>query len=208
MWLVLSFLLTALILEVLFRLGLTRFNPPAMMITSFIAAILAVVWLRGKVGSGLSVGWRMNPFGLHLRVGFAIFLLSPIGMGIARLLQYYFDRDFREPSVLLVAGGGSLLLRILLLLSACVIVPVTEETVFRGLLFRGIRGRWGLFAGVVVSSAIFAVGHMDIFAALPLFIFSLGLAWSVERTGSLVPAAIAHGLFNLFPLLLLNVMTL
>jgi membrane protease YdiL (CAAX protease family) len=187
-------------LQSLFALG--------MMLCSFIAAILAAGWVRIRTRYSISLGWRGSPFGLHLRVALAIFLLGPIGMGLARLLQYHFGVEFREPSVLLIAGGKSVLLRVLWLISACIIVPIAEETIFRGLLFKGLRRQWGILAGMLISSAVFSIGHLDLITALPLFIFSLGLAWSVERTGSLVPAAIAHSLFNLFPLLLLNVMTL
>jgi len=207
-WLAAYFLGGTVIAGIAAYLDLSGSGALAVMLVSFLAAIIAVSWLKMRSGGRLSVGWRISPFGFHARVALAVFLLSPIGMGLARLLQYHFQREMREPSVLLMAGGGSILLRALLLVAACVIVPIAEETVFRGLIYRGLRSQWGPFAGIVISSAIFAVGHMDLITALPLFVFSLGLAWSVERTGSLLPAAIAHGLFNLFPLLLLNVMTL
>ncbi len=176
--------------------------------SSALATLLAVGALRLAGRGRFSVGWKFAPLGFNLRVGLTLFLLSPVVTGVARLLQNYTGAESREPSLLLFTGAESLPLRALLVIGACVIAPAAEETVFRGLLFRGLRAQWGLAVGMLLSSAVFAAGHLDLISAAPLFIFALGLAWSVERTGSVVPAALAHALFNLFPLLLLNVMTM
>jgi len=207
-WLLVQFLLAGLFVATDFHSGLRGGRAIVLMISSCLAALVAIGWLRRRSRFRFAIGWRTAPFSFHLRFGLAIFLLAPVGLGLARALQYFFGLESRQPSLLLLSEAHSLPLRVLLLLTASCIVPAAEETIFRGLLFRGLRAQWGLLAGMTISSAIFALGHLDVLAAPPLFIFSLGLAWSVERTGSLLPAAIAHGLFNLFPLLLLNAMTL
>lgn len=176
-------------------------------IASFLAALAVIGWLRLRFPP-VSLGWSSRPLGLKLRVAFAVFLLSPIMMGIVRLLQYYFNLEPREPSMMVVAEAQSIPMRVLVLVGASVLVPIGEETAFRGLLFRGLRTQWGVVAAMVISSLAFSLGHLDLLAALPIFLFGLGLAWSVKRTGSLFPAVVAHGLFNLFPLLIVNLLTL
>jgi membrane protease YdiL (CAAX protease family) len=175
---------------------------------SGIAALMAVGWLRLRTNEKVIAGWKFAPFGAFLMLAAAIFILSPIGQGIAFIIQHLTGAKPHEPSLLLVSTAQSIPMRIILILMVCCVVPAAEETIFRGLLYRGLRKQWGPVAGMVISSILFSLGHQDILSALPLFVLAMGLAWSVERTGSIVPAVIAHALFNLFPILLLNIMTL
>jgi membrane protease YdiL (CAAX protease family) len=175
---------------------------------SGIAALMAVGWLRLRTNEKVITGWKFAPFGAFLMLAAAIFILSPVGQGIAFIIQHFTGAKPQEPSLLLVSTAQSIPMRIILILMVCCVVPAAEETIFRGLLYRGLRKQWGPVAGMVISSVLFSLGHQDLPTALPLFILAMGLAWSVERTGSIVPAVIAHALFNLFPILLLNIMTL
>jgi|GEM_PF-1431698 len=172
-----------------------------------VAAIGAIGWLHLRGFSLLRLGWQVSPLRKYLGLALGVFVLSLVGTGLAVVLQRIFQQEAREPAVLLLSEVRSLPLRIAVLLTACGLVPVAEEVLFRGILYRGLRTQWGPWAAALLSSALFAAGHLDVIAALPIFIFSLGLCWSMERSKSLVPAIIAHGLFNLFPTLMLNVMT-
>lgn len=79
------------------------------------------------------------------------------------------------------------------------IVPVVEELAFRGYLMRRLAGRdferiatfptWT----IVVSSAVFALGHSRWFVA---FLAGLAYAWVYRRRGRLSDAVIAHAVTN------------
>jgi CAAX protease family protein len=87
-----------------------------------------------------------------------------------------------------------------------VVAPVTEEAVFRGLLYPAIRdtlgpGRRGIALGVVVTAALFAASHQHLPSFLPLFGLASVLALVYEWTGSLRATMTAHALFNASSLL-------
>lgn len=77
-----------------------------------------------------------------------------------------------------------------------VVGPVAEETFFRGFLFQGLRGRFGLLGAAVLSSAFFAAAHGDVGVLAPAFMSGLVLTWVFVRTRCLGPAILAHSLQN------------
>lgn len=94
---------------------------------------------------------------------------------------------FRDPQ-----PGALIWLGVLVVL----IGPWFEESLFRGLLYRSLRpaaGRWG---ATIISSALFAVAHGDPSGLVPYLVLGIVFAQTLEYTGSLFPAVIAHGLFN------------
>ena len=49
---------------------------------------------------------------------------------------------------------------------------------------------------MLLSAAAFSLAHLDIGAILPLFALGCVFAFVVEKTKSIVPSIIAHGLWN------------
>ncbi len=88
------------------------------------------------------------------------------------------------------------------LFSLALVAPATEELLFRGLLLRGFARRYGTGAGLVLSSALFALFHLNLWQALPAFLAGLYLGRVFLATGSLVPSLLVHGLFNGLPVTL------
>jgi membrane protease YdiL (CAAX protease family) len=94
---------------------------------------------------------------------------------------------FRDPQ-----PGALIWLGVLVVLAG----PWFEELLFRGLVYRALRpaaGRWG---AAVISAALFAVAHGDPSGLLPYLVLGIIFAQTVELTGSVFPAFVAHGLFN------------
>ena len=96
---------------------------------------------------------------------------------------------------------------------ACIVAPIVEETMFRGVLHRHLREasrslRPALSVGfsALVVSFLFAVIHPQGFLAVPV-LMSLALAFALVREwrGTLIPSMIAHGLNNAIATLLLFV---
>lgn len=77
-----------------------------------------------------------------------------------------------------------------------VVAPFTEEIFFRGFALGGLRRSFGLIAGVVLSSVLFALFHIDPTIFVPTFIFGIVLAWVYVQTGSIWPPMFAHALNN------------
>jgi membrane protease YdiL (CAAX protease family) len=79
----------------------------------------------------------------------------------------------------------------------CVAAPIVEETVFRGVLYRWLRSNLSMTPAMLLSGAVFALFHFIPILFLPLAGLGALLAWIYERSGSLWPGVIVHGLFNL-----------
>ncbi|HXX37620.1 MAG TPA: CPBP family intramembrane glutamic endopeptidase [bacterium] len=78
-----------------------------------------------------------------------------------------------------------------------VVVPIGEEIFFRGLVFGALRRRMNLHTAVLLSALFFSAAHLEPIEFLPIMLLGVVLAYAYDRTGSLVPGMIAHGVNNL-----------
>lgn len=86
---------------------------------------------------------------------------------------------------------------IIAFVSAAIISPIYEEIFYRGFLYRWVRSKYGIFAGMFISSFIFMLVHIPTFNTLAYnFVSGLIFAWTYEKTQSIIPAMIIHGFFN------------
>jgi len=84
----------------------------------------------------------------------------------------------------------------IIVIRACVLAPLGEEALFRGVLYTWLRQRLPAGAAIPVSAAAHAAIH-GFPAILPLaFILGLGFGWVRERSGSTVPTVIVHAVHN------------
>ncbi len=81
-------------------------------------------------------------------------------------------------------------------LVGAILAPLVEEIFFRGFLFQGFRARYGWVPGMLLSSAIFGLAHLDPAALIPTFILGCLLAYLYQRTNSVWPGVIMHMLVN------------
>jgi membrane protease YdiL (CAAX protease family) len=82
------------------------------------------------------------------------------------------------------------------ILVGVVFAPIIEEIFFRGFLFQGFRQQYGWLRAGLLSSAIFAIGHLDPVALIPTFILGCLLAYMYHRSNSVWPGIILHFLVN------------
>lgn len=77
-----------------------------------------------------------------------------------------------------------------------ILVPVTEETYYRGMAFAAFARRWGPVLGLLVSALFFSLAHFSGIWFVQIAVVGAGLAVIYHLTGSLLPGIIAHGLVN------------
>ena len=89
-------------------------------------------------------------------------------------------------------------------LFAVVVAPVTEEFLFRGVLFRSVRDRYGFLPGAITSALLFGAIHYvpgpwpDALALqITMVVTGLGLAWVYEWRKTLLAPVVGHAAFNL-----------
>ncbi len=96
------------------------------------------------------------------------------------------------------------ILQVITVLWAAVEAPLAEETLFRGILFQGLRhalGRWYSYAGAILTAAlssglIFGLAHFEIQTLPILFFVGIVLAYVFQYGRSVFASALVHGVLN------------
>ena len=84
----------------------------------------------------------------------------------------------------------------IIILTACIIAPITEELIFRGMIYPLLKKGIGIFLGCVISSLIFSAIHYNILSFATLFVFSCSLTYVYEKYNTLLIPIISHSIFN------------
>lgn len=153
------------------------FNPPRISARQFLGAIalsLALLPVRGLVG----------------------ILVQYLAGGTLNGLQGRMD--------LIVPGSFTWLGFLVTLVGAGILVPISEELFFRGALFTWFRQRYNFPVALLVSSTVFALGHIDTIGVVAAtLILALVNGWLLERTKTLWAPIMAHITTNSFAVLYL-----
>jgi len=81
------------------------------------------------------------------------------------------------------------------------VAPPVEEIFFRGFIFGGLRGRWGVVLAALASGALFGLAHVGnpgtFYLLPPVAAVGAVFAFGYVYTRSIIPCIAAHFLFNL-----------
>jgi membrane protease YdiL (CAAX protease family) len=146
--------------------------------------VIKALWLGiGLFAIAYTTGWLLE--NLLQR------LLPPIRF--AELVGFH-QRVTAEGGFRMLASSPSQQIAYVLL--GVVAAPIGEEFLFRGLLYRGMRVRWGVSVGAIGSALIFAVLHVSPLAIAGIFLIGVLLALAYERSGSLATPILMHAVNN------------
>lgn len=182
----------------------------------YLALGLVVRWSGATVarrygGFGNAFGLRRPVWrdGLWVLAGIGLVAVSRVAISIAAVSLVGVRGVEQAQNVRLEQPGVAEL--VVFGVVACVLAPVVEETIFRGLLLRTLMRRVGFWAAAVVSSALFGlfhtyeVGTLAGAGVLAAVTASLGLVncLLVRWTERLTPGIAVHAVFNGLALLVL-----
>lgn len=156
---------------------------------------------------GLRITALLNPSSNSL-FSMAVLLTVPILLVIAgevfwasdltafMFLHVSIDEHEQEALLRMLSGG------FVSVVTVCIIAPVVEEMLFRGIILRGFLANYRPGPAIVLSSLLFAAFHLTV-TQLPVTLF-LGLffGWLYVKTRSLWPSIIGHFLHNSFAMLI------
>jgi len=164
---------------------------------STIFFVCPACWFIGKLRPGWS-GWsylgNARAKWWHWPVWGAATIACSVVFGF---LGPYLGVDGPDESM--VKMGQSTQVPLFLILGVAIGAPLVEEFMFRGVLWRGWReSRLGLIGTLTVTSAFWAVLHVQYPAVIITYIFCLGLVLGLarEKTGSLWVPVWMHALNN------------
>jgi uncharacterized protein len=89
-------------------------------------------------------------------------------------------------------------------LSGCVLAPVLEEMLFRGIILRSFLRQYSRTKAILLSSLLFAVAHLNIYQVATAFAIGIVAGWLYERCRSLWPCIVLHAAYNAFVTLAYN----
>ena len=163
-----------------------------------LAAVLSAFAARRGTGFADFGFTRPRPVDLHPAVTVCIhYMLALVAWAsILAALQTVTGMAVLDGDRNIDAGSEGILLIALNGARVTTATPIVEEMLFRGLLFRGLRGYWTFWPAALTSGVWFGVLHFNPLV-LPVFI-ALGVlfAWAYERSRSLWTPILAHGCLN------------
>ncbi len=128
---------------------------------------------------------------------------SAVGLFVEKLIMGGLD-DLQLRADLFDVGLDTWYGVLIMLIGVGVLAPFAEELFFRGLIYDWFRQRWSFWVSALISSAWFALGHIDsIGVAVSGFIMGVVIAWAYERTKSLWMAIAIHIITNSTAVILL-----
>lgn len=82
-----------------------------------------------------------------------------------------------------------------------ILIPICEELVFRGLLFKRLRSQGNFLQAALYSSLVFGLLHVNLVQMLYGFLLGIMLAYVYEKFGSVKAPIVAHISMNIFSVL-------
>lgn len=166
----------------------------------WIAASGGAWWLARRSGGspstelGLAVRPVDVPLGIAVGVVMQLVVVPLVYWPLLRVLGTDADEVERLARELADSARGASGVAMFLVMT-CVMAPVVEEVLYRGVLQRGV-GRRDALAGVAVAALVFGIAHFQPLQFVGLALFGAVAGLLALSTGRLGPAVIAHVAFN------------
>ncbi|BEP34201.1 hypothetical protein GmRootV59_11740 [Variovorax sp. V59] len=81
-------------------------------------------------------------------------------------------------------------------LAVCLMAPLLEEMLFRGIVLRGFLLRYSRWQAIVGSALLFGAAHLNIYQFVVGLVMGTVLGWLYERSRSLIPCIALHAAYN------------
>ncbi|MFI9384684.1 lysostaphin resistance A-like protein [Kutzneria sp. NPDC052558] len=168
------------------------------MLAAGVAVLATLVRGNGPVVD-LRLRWSWPDVRAGLKLGLAGLVLTAIAAAIWAKTVGKLDPTSALASVV-DAQPLPLALGIVMFLYTWLIGPACEELIFRGLLWGAIeRLQWSRWAALVLSTAIFAVSHLEPLRTSLLLVIAIPIGWARLVTGRLPASIVAHQINNFVP---------
>ena len=170
---------------------------------SFQGAMLPFAWrfvrehqMHWRDAFGYSVNWK-----LALLWGVVVACVAlPVGQFLqvtsAEIMSRLSVKPEMQPAMQALKNSVTWMDRVALGIAAIGLAPVSEETLFRGILYPAVKQAGFPRLALWGTSLLFAVVHWNVVTFLPLLLLAIALTLLYEKTTNLLAAITAHALFN------------
>lgn len=177
------------------------------MLPTVIAASTALVITKVR-GNGpladLNLSWSWDDVKLGTKLGALGLVVTSVGAWI--WTEIVGERNAQSAISALVEGQPmSPQAAIVMFLYLWLLGPICEEIIYRGLLWSATerlewrKEKWGRFAAFGLSTAVFAVSHLEPLRTTLLLVISIPIGLARLMTGRLLGSIVAHQMNNFLP---------
>lgn len=92
----------------------------------------------------------------------------------------------------------------LALFHVAMVPAVCEEILYRGFVLNMLRRTKAIWTAILISGIIFGLYHLRLSQVVPLALIGIFLGWITVRSGSLIPAMVAHLINNSFSVIVVR----
>jgi membrane protease YdiL (CAAX protease family) len=182
---------------------LTLLQPSIIVITGVISAILLFPLIKKAAHQSIkSFPFQFLAFKPVNKTTLIKVLLLGVGYYIIEwLATYVFSIDTPQFMLDVKSQTHSTLDALMLVLGICIIAPITEEIIFRGLAYgRLVKTKVGVSGAIIITSLFFTIIHVqyDLIVLSILCLFAFILGYVRYKTENLIYCIVLHMQINLF----------
>jgi len=162
--------------------------------------LVAIVWLVAVAYRGVS--WRRLGFvpaagSWYRRVVPVAIFLQVIVILTNVVISQVAGKPFENPQIpLIMPDPEDWGVMIGMFIATAIFAPVAEELTLRSVLYGWLRKHLSPIVAGIISATAFAALHGSLVLLPGTFLVGLALAWTYERSGSILPCILVHGCFN------------
>lgn len=134
--------------------------------------------------------WNFRTVGIIFVTGGCFAIAWNNLLGLIHIAEY--SRAYKQVETTFYTGR-----MILEVIALCVVIPVVEELLYRGIVYGRLKDWLGCRTAIVASAVIFGLVHMNLVQFVYAAVFGLLLAYFAEVSGNLSGPVAAHAAANL-----------
>jgi membrane protease YdiL (CAAX protease family) len=160
--------------------------------------VLKYISVRNKIYelTWVAFGLKKAPVGRSIKYFLGFFGMVVITiLALAVVAVLLLGDKVAEPASAM-RGTKTVLNWVFLLAGGVIIGPISEEIVFRGVLFGFLHERHRFIVAAILSSLVFMLIHLNPVAFVTALPLGLYLCFMYKRLGSIVPGMVVHMLWN------------
>lgn len=163
-------------------------------ITTAICIMFFILFIKIRTGYQVQMLSDINFTGIILAVGCSILFYLLLDKCLDPIFESIFpqsEQDYQEMMQSLIASPVTSLIQV------CVLAPIIEEILMRGVVLGGLKNTYGSLAALLISAAFFALLHFNMVQTLSAFVCGVVLGLLYIKTSSIFCCMLAHCGYNL-----------
>lgn len=162
---------------------------------------LVSLWKQDKYAEDVVYGKQKQSIGQNLRQGILVCIgMAALGAALNNFIAMTplveFSAGFQNANEHFFAGEF-----LFEVLASCIVVPIAEEVLFRGIILKRISMMASENLGIVFSAVLFGIIHVNLVQFLYATLLGILLAFIVVKTRRVSLAVLGHGAANFIAVL-------